>query len=236
MKFIEPELVSIPAGPVTLGAPACPPGYSLAHRWSGPRSVNVGAFQIARIAVTRREFALFLADSGHAKPVDWDDPVLNDPRQPVCGVTAAAADAYCRWLDGKTGKRYRLPPVDEWEKAARGGLEGKKFPWGDEPLEGRCSFGQKATDAPRPVGSFAANGYGLHDMVGNIWQWLADLYVDIAADKPVNTPTGKPAELNRALVGGSFMTGNTDCLWVAYRHEDPPDLLHRRLGFRLALD
>ena len=85
------------------------------------------------------------------------------------------------------------------------------------------------------VGSFKPNGYGLYDMVGNIWQWLADLYVDVAQDLPTNTPTDKPAEINRVLIGGSFMSGDTGLLWVAYRHEDPPDLRHRCLGFRLAL-
>jgi ketopantoate reductase len=54
-------------------------------------------------------------------------------------------------------------------------------------------------------------------------------------DPPVNTPTNQPAEINRVLVGGSFMTGDTAPMWVAYRHEDPPELRHRCLGFRLAL-
>lgn len=235
MNFIEPDLVPIAAGPVTLGAPACPHDFPTSHRWKGPRRVEVGAFHIARDAVTRREYQLFLSDSRQEKPVDWDDPALNDPVQPVCGVSAADADSYCRWLCQKSGKLYRLPHADEWERAARGGLEGKKFPWGDEPPGGRCWYGRTEKEGPRPAGSFPANRHGLNDMVGNVWQWLADLYVNVASDRPVNTPTGKSPDLNRVLVGGSFMTANEHHLWVAYRHEDPPDLRHRCLGFRLAL-
>ena len=235
MSFFEPELIRIPEGAALLGMPPCPPSYSMQHRWVDSRSVAVGEFQIARYAATRGEYGQFLKDTGHSAPVDWEDPVLDDPRQPVGGVSAEDADAYCQWLGGKTGKPYRLPHADEWEKAARGGLDGKPFPWGDEDPRGRCCFGLTETDAPAPVGSFAPNGYLLFDIVGNMWQWLSDLYVDVASDQPINTPTGKPGEINRVLVGGSFMTGKTDSLWVAYRHEDPPDLRHRCLGFRLAL-
>jgi len=234
MTFIEPDLISIAAGPVTLGAPVAPSDGSFPHRWKGPRSVAVGAFEIARNPVTRREYELFLKDSKPELPVDWGDPALQDPRQPVCGVSACDADTYCRWLSEKSGRRYRLPHADEWEKAARGGLEGKKFPWGDDDPKALACFGGTEKEAPRSVGSYPANGYGLNDMVGNVWQWLADLYREVAADEPKNTPTGKPAALNRVLVGGSFMTGNEKFLWVAYRHEDPPDLRHRCLGFRLA--
>ncbi len=234
MSPIEPEWVNIPAGIVTLGAPRCPDDFPL-HHWRGPRRVEVKEFQIARYAVTRGEYERFLNDTRHPAPVDWQDHALADPRQPVCGVSAEDADAYCRWLRAKTAKAYRLPHADEWETAARGGLEGKKFPWGDDPPDGQCHFGLTGKDGPLPVGSFPANGFGLYDMAGNIWQWLADRYVDVADDKPGNTPTGKSAAINRVLVGGSFMTADPDCLRVAYRHEDPPDLRHRCLGFRVAM-
>lgn len=232
---IEPSLVKIPSGAVSLGVPECPENYSMMHRWRTHQMHEIGEFSIAKYPVTRAEYACFLADTCHEKPIDWNDPVLNDPRKPACGVSAEDADAYCRWLGGVTGKPYRLPSCHEWEKAARGGLLGKRFPWGDEAPEGRCCYGRSEADGPLPVGAFPPNGYSLYDMVGNIWQWLADLYVEIADDKPINTPTGKDGRINRVLVGGSFMTGKTDSLWVAYRHEDPPDLRHRCLGFRLAL-
>src|ERR1051325_9018928 len=141
MKPTEPELAKIAAGAVTLGVPAWQNNISVQHRWIGPRRVQVGEFQIGRYAVTREEYSQFLTATGHVQPADWDDPVLGDPRQPACGVSAEDADAYCLWLRETTHKPYRLPGVDEWEKAARGGLEGKIFPWGDDNPVGRCFFG-----------------------------------------------------------------------------------------------
>jgi len=166
--------------------------------------------------------------------MDWNDPALSSARLPVCGVSWEDAEHYCDWLSSVTATTYRLPSIIEWEKAARGGLVGKRFPWGNEDPSGRCCFGRSAEAAPEPVGTYSPNGYGLYDMVGNIWQWLSDYYVDVASDEPLNTPTGRQAKENRVLVGGSFMTPSTDPLWVAYRHEDPPDLRHRCLGFRVA--
>ena len=234
MNVIQPEMVHIPAGAVTMGTPPCPADFGGQHRWSGPREAFVPAFEIAREAVTRKEYQLFLEATGHDLPVDWNDPVIAGDRLPVCGVSWQDADAYCSWLARATGLPYRLPRANEWEKAARGGLTGARFPWGDGDPAGRCCFGGTLRDGPQPVGSFPANGYGLSDMVGNVWQWLAELYVDIASDPPLNTPTGKPAAVNRVLAGGSFMSPTADVLWVAYRHDDPPDLRHRCLGFRVA--
>ena len=233
--MLVPEVVEISAGPVLLGVPECPADYSLPHRWNGPRQVTTPNFQIGKFPVTRREYEPFLLATGHTTPTDWDDPLLVQPELPVCGVCWEDAQAYCEWLSKVAGKPFRLPKADEWEKAARGGLVGKRFPWGDAPPQLRCCFGKGADSAPQRVGSYAPNGYGLYDVVGNVWEWLRDLYVEVAADAPINTPTGKPVELNRVLVGGSFMTPGTDPLWVAYRHEDPPDLRHRCLGFRVAL-
>ena len=150
MNPIEPQLVSIAAGEVTLGALHCPEEFPL-HRWPGPRRVEMAESQIARHAVTRAEYEGFRSDTGHPAPLDWDDPSLANPAQPVCGVSAEDADAYCAWLREKTGRAYRLPQADEWEKAARGGLERKKFPWGDDPPDGRCHFGLSENDDPLQV-------------------------------------------------------------------------------------
>ena len=230
-----PEMVEISAGEVLLGVPEYPRDYPLAHRWKGPREVPVPTFQLGKFPVTGAEYDSFLGATSHEIPVDWTDPLLSDPRLPVCGLSWQDAQAYCDWLSKTSGKLFRLLSADEWEKAARGGLVGKRYPWGNEDPTGRCCFGRTADSAPVPVGSYPPNRYGLYDMVGNVWGWLSDLYTEIATDAPVNAPTGRPAELNRVLVGGSFMTPGPEALWVAYRHEDPPDLRHRCLGFRVAI-
>jgi formylglycine-generating enzyme required for sulfatase activity len=191
---------------------------------------------MSRYPVLRGQYAAFLKATGHALPADWEDPAMTGDSLPVGGVSWEDAAAYCEWLSRATGTRYRLPATDEWEKAARGGLTGRRFPWGDESPAGRCCFGRPGEAGPEPVGSYGPNGYGLFDMVGGVWEWTADLYTDVAGDAPVNAPTGRPVEENRVLVGGSFMTPNEAPLWVAYRHEDPPDLRHRCIGFRVVRD
>ena len=230
-----PEMLEIPAGTVILGVPACPSDSHLKHRWAGPREISIPAFQVGKHPVTRGEYESFISSTGQETPMDWDDITLQEPSLPVCGVSWEDAHNYCDWLSESSGKPFRLPSADEWEKAARGGLTEKRFPWGDDDPSDLCCYGRAEDAAPAPVGSYEPNAYGLHEMAGNVWEWLGDLYVEVASDPPLNTPTGLPADLNRVLVGGSFMTPDTDSLWVAYRHEDPPDLRHRCLGFRLAL-
>src|SRR5690606_5945368 len=101
----------------------------------------------------------------------------DDDDQPVVNICWLDAKAYCDWLARKTGKPFRLPTDAEWEYAARGGADDTAaFPWGDELDASRAWFGGK--DAPRPVASYPPNGFGLYDMIGNVWQWCEDRFED----------------------------------------------------------
>jgi formylglycine-generating enzyme required for sulfatase activity len=228
-----PDPVSIPAGRLILGQPACPPRANFAWIWHTGLTVDVAAFTLARAHVTNAEYRVFLNDTDAPRPSHIDRPGFDADRQPVIGISWHDATAYCAWLAQKTGRPFRLPTDAEYEYAARGGRAGSIFPWGDALDPRFACFGGQA--APQPVGSYPANGFGLHDMVGNVWAWCGDRFEDVSAGvKAVNKPTGLDPANNRVLRGGSYMTCHYLNLWIAYRHEDPPDLRHESIGFRVA--
>src|SRR5262249_62260511 len=97
-------------------------------------------------------------------------------QQPAGGGAGTAALLFCAWLTRERGEPYRLPTEAEWERAARGGLERARYPWGDEP-PGRW-FGDRAGPLPAPprVGQAPANGFGLTDLAGVVHEWCLDCY------------------------------------------------------------
>lgn len=234
MPVLLPDLVSIPAGSLRAGVPPCPPHANIAWVWHSGLTIPVRAFQLGRTHVTNAEYRVFLRATGATRPGHIDRPGFDALRQPVVGISWDDAVAYCSWLAGVTGKPYRLPTDAEYEYAARGGRPGTIFPWGNALDPKYAAFGGLA--APAPVGSHPANGYGLHDMVGNAWSWCQERFEEVSGGvKACNRPTGRDPADNRVLRGGSYLTCHYLNLWIAYRHEDPPDLRHESIGFRLAL-
>jgi len=133
-------------------------------------TVYLDAFYIDRYEVTNAQYKKFVDATGHPAPYYWNDANYNAPDQPVVGVTWYDAMAYAQWV----GKR--LPTEAEWEKAARGGLVGKQYSWGDEkPDKTKANYGRNV-GRPTPVGQYPPNGYGLYDMAGNVWEWCMDEY------------------------------------------------------------
>jgi formylglycine-generating enzyme required for sulfatase activity len=158
---------------------------------------------------------------------------------PVTLVTHADALAYCVWLAARLGRPVRLPSEAEWERAARGGIEGRRYPWGDDIDPSRSNFlpdaALKRMRGTRPVGTFPANGFGLHDMAGNVWEWVADWYEPAAYASQGNVnPVGPVTGSMRLLRGGSWVTHDTLQLRCAYRHKVPPDTYAYSIGFRVA--
>jgi len=152
---------------------------------------------------------------------------------PVIEVTWYGVRAYCEW------RGVRLPTEAEWEKAARGGLVGKLYPLGDE--EPTCQKGAKngaqydeCDGDTVVVGSFAANGYGLYDMAGNVWEWVLDWYnEDYYGISEVQNPLGPSTGEYRVLRGGSWLN-NPFILRIALRFWNYPGIADDYLGFRCA--
>lgn len=166
------------------------------------------------------------------------------PDHPVVHVSWNDAQAYCAWSG------TRLPTEAEWEYAARGGLEQQRYPWGDdlEP-DGRptCNIWRgtfptvnTAADGYRstaPADAFAPNGFGLHNTVGNVWEWCADRFSpDFHRTGPRTDPTGPPDGPTRVMRGGSHMCHTSYCnrYRVAARTSNTPDTSAANIGFRVA--
>lgn len=265
------DMVLIPAGEFEMGAAWDQQLFT--EEWA--HTAYVDAFYIDKHEVTVSQYRRFLlanpewqkdrvddrfADStGYLENWDGNEwPIYsheaNQPgvysdraNHPVDSVSWYAAMAYARWL----GKR--LPTEAEWEYAARGGLVGKVYPWGDEPDIKKANFqlflDGKYVDVgdTTPVGSYPPNGYGLYDMAGNSFEWCLDVYdPDIHINLPRENPIagGQSAEWlmknftkvdsskKRVLRGGSW---NDDSTWmrVATRWSQPPNEA-RGMGFRCA--
>ena len=235
MSVVEPQMVQVPAGRLTMGVPECPPKANFHWRWHTGRVVDVQAFIKGKYPVTNAEYRSYLQDTGGAAPSENDAEGFGADGQPMVGVSWEDATAYCRWLADRTGKPYRLPGDAEWEYAARGGSGDTIFPWGDALDPAHACFGGRA--APEPVGRYPANGFGLCDVVGGVWEWCEERYEEVSDGVPATQqPSGTedPAQ-NRVLRGGSFRTQDLLQMYIAYRHEDPPDLRHESIGFRVAL-
>lgn len=198
--------------------------------------VWVSAFAMAKFPVTNREYAHFVQGTGHRAPKSWHDPRLNDPEQPVVAVSWFDAVAYCTWLRQVCQKPYRLPTEAEWEKAARGGVAGQRFPWGNDLPQWMQAYGRgEAVEQPDCVGQDSPNGYGIHHMGDLVHVWCSDWYAtDYYRISPPRDPQGPPTGVRRASRGGSWRhrIKVTRC---AARSSLPPDRTFTDYGFRVVL-
>ncbi len=206
--------VRVPGGSFEMGSTARPE--------EGPvREVTVASFDLATTEVTVRQFRAFVQATGYLtdaeraghsvlccwRPklgVTWRNPgFLQADDEPVLGISWIDAREFCHWLSAETGLHYRLPSEAEWEFAARADQQGR-------PLENSAWYDRNAGGRSHPVGSRAAGRLGLHDVLGNAWEWVEDAYHDSYRGAPA---TGEPwvetGSEGRVLRGGSW--GTCDC-------------------------
>jgi len=264
---VPPDMVLIPAGEFEMGSNSGESGEKPVH------SVYVDAFYLDKYEVTNAQYAVFLNEMGKDSEggLVWYDAgdayariallggsykvMVGYENHPVEAVSWYGAMAYAAWA----GKR--LPTEAEWEKAARGGLAGQKYPWGNAAPNGtQCNFADRnfasdwsdktADDGYQytaPIGSYPPNGYGLYDMAGNVWEWCldewdSDFYAVSAARNPLSGAQSLRWLLNnytgvkslRVLRGGSWVN-DARSVRVAFRsYSNPSDTGYNPDGFRCA--
>ena len=154
----------------------------------------------------------------------------------MVSVSWSDGAAYCAWLSSRTGRNFRLPTEAEWERAARGGVEGAAFPWGDELPQTRPDYRSRWSNGPEPVGRYEPNAFGLYDICENVHEWCSDWYAaDYYRNSPNRNPTG-PAEGNRRSSRGGSWRHHVKIARCSARSSIPPDFKYADYGFRLACD
>jgi formylglycine-generating enzyme required for sulfatase activity len=229
---LEPRLIPIPAGWFLMGSDSGQDCERPIHR------VWIDSFSLAATQVTNAEYARFLQATGAAPPPFWNDRNFNHPEQPVAGPSWHEAQRYCEWLSEQTGRQYRLPTEAEWELAARGGLEQKQFPWGDEPPQSLPDYAKRWQTGPEPVAQYAPNAFGLCDIGDNLHEWCSDWYdPNYYAISPERNPQGpeqcpmKPAR--KSSRGGSWRH-QIKVARCSARSSIPPEFQYVDYGFRVA--
>jgi formylglycine-generating enzyme required for sulfatase activity len=228
--------VLIPAGEFWMGSAD---GDKQAKSDEQPRKkVYVGAFWMDGHTITNEQYGKFLRETGYKASEKWGSWSGGTSAQvPAVWVSWEDASAYARWVGAS------LPTEAQWEKAARGGQEGLQYPWGNEPSPADANgdwagkYGSRDSDDAKhtlPVGSLRPNGYGLFDMVGNVWQWCRDWYSDewyddMPSRDPENTSKGR----ERVMRGGCW-DSTAKNLRVAARHSHSPGFRMSSVGFRCA--
>ncbi len=237
-------MVQIPAGTFEMGSNGGADDERPVH------SVILDAYYIDIYEVTNGQYAV-CADLGVCDPTTDTSAYDSSYSRGKYFGNADYADfpvIYANWYEAQqycTWRGARLPTEAEWEKAARGGQEGKQYPWGEEsPIcEPGAKNGARFDDDERcnnadteQVGSYGPNGYGLYDMAGNVWEWVSDFYDDgYYANSPTHNPTG-PAEGSFHVVRGGTWGNNADHLRVSDRSFNDAKSGALSSGFRCARD
>ena len=230
LERAEPVLITIPAGQFRMGSEIGQDNERPVH------TVFVDSFYLAAKQVANAEYAVFLEETSALPPPFWNDPNFNHPQQPVVGVSWFEAARYSEWLSAKSGRRYRLPFEAEWEWAARGGVEGKLFPWGDDPPQTLPGYASRWKTGPEPVGRHGANAFGLFDICENVHEWCGDWFSpDYYAVSPERNPRGPETGQRRASRGGSWRH-HIKVSRCAARSSIPPEFQYADYGFRVACE
>ena len=229
-----PEMVVVPAGEFMMGSPEAEKGRDLDE---GPqRRVRIGQpFAVGKFEVTFEQWDACVAGGGCSH--EPGDQTWGRGSQPVIDVSWNDAQRYLQWLSKKTGHRYRLLSEAEWEYAARAGTT-TRYPWGDESGRNNANFGGSGSrwsgQQTAPVGRFGANRFGLHDMIGNVWEWVEDCWQGSYQGALADGSASTSASCSPPVVRGGSWNYVRDAARSASRSWVVPGFRVNYVGFRLA--
>jgi len=237
----KPEMVALPGGEFWMGSPE---GEAERSKQDGPRHrVTLKPFAIGKYEVTFAQYDAFAQATGRQKPSDegW-----GRDQHPVINVSWGDAVAYAVWLSTETGEKYRLPSEAEWEYAARAGTASPFWTglcihtdqanyYGNSDDYNGCGartgvYRQKTV----PVGSLPANLWGLHEVHGNVWEWVKDSWHDTYADAPADGSTWEESGSSARVLRGGAWKYKPRILRAANRNKAEPGYRSNFVGFRLA--
>lgn len=229
---VAPGMVQLRADRFVMGSGSASPNFDERPE----HTVQLASYAISQYEVTFDDYDRFARATGRSLPYDegW-----GRGRRPVINVSKQSAEAYSRWLSQQTGHSYRLPTEAEWEYAARSGSS-RHYAWGGELQENMANCydcGSLSADSnTRPVGSYAANSYGLHDMAGNVREWTQDCYRAGYQGAPTGGQAVTTAGCSEYSVRGGSFSSPADKLRSASRDRAPADSRLDDLGFRVVRD
>jgi serine/threonine-protein kinase PpkA len=230
----KPAMVSIAGGSFSMGCGV--PDTACLDAEKPVHTVKVKSFKLSKHEVTFDQYDAFAAATGRAKP---DDKGWGRGNRPVINVNWDDAHAFVTWLAKETGDPYRLPTEAEWEYAARAGTS-TVYLWGNEVGFGlaNCTGCGSNFDGDRtsPVGTFAANKFGLHDVHGNVWEWVQDCWQEGYAGAPTDGSARLTGNCSSRILRGGSWLNNPSYLRIAYRNWLSSNLRDVNTGFRVARD
>jgi len=222
-----PEMVQLPAGHFWMGVPSTQPFGDERPQFE----VNLDSFSIGKHEVTVEEYRTFANATGRKIPDGSEQG-----NQPVINVTWEDANAYADWLSKESGAQYRLPSEREWEYAARAGTTTTYY-WGDELGSNRanCNGCGSQWDGQQiaPVGSFAANAFGLHDMIGNVLEWTRTCYRPSYEGAPATGQDWEGGNCAQRMIRGSAFNTYPKETRITKRKFLTPKSYSNNLGFRV---
>lgn len=260
-----PELVVVPPGSFTRGSPDSEKGR---HASEGPRQMTRIGYPLAvgSYEVTFDEFGQFVKESGHRssgctiyegdwlnkKESGWNNPGFEQTgRHPATCIAWSDAQAYIKWLSGKTNQAYRLLTSSEWEYIARSGIQASRF-WGDE-TDKACVYGNVADSSAEdkyngwkvhnctdnfvhtaPAGSFEPNRFSVYDVLGNVFEWVEDCWNENYQGAPADGTAWTSGDCDQRVLRGGSWFSRPGFVRLAFRNRFSTDYRSSTFGFRVA--